>query len=260
MLALPATLLPPLGVIPVQGIVRIGRKLGRAGLLRRAAARLVSFAAGSAPGTGLGTLPVAELSKGPRLLPRGIFLPLSSRGSRQRPRAPPAAFVPVGSATSFVGTFLSATRPFVAASRSPERLGHSSPALFVPPARASDLVDLDLASSARVCPARSAVRHPRAVGAAEALRFAFLPGRPRLGAMVGFDFVGTTVGTRRLDRLPGRRFAEAFRFVLARRALSLVREGPNGPAGPEREISSGGLYRGMVRAWPSPPAPFRPSP
>lgn len=141
MLALLATLLPPLLVIPEHGIVQIGSDLGRAVPLRQAvaAALLGAVAAGSILGVGLGGLLLTELPEDPLLLSLGLFALWSSWSPRLRPHAsPPAALTLVGTATSFVtgspgATGLSWRR---SSRRSASTARARSP--LVPPARACD--------------------------------------------------------------------------------------------------------------------------
>lgn len=184
-------------------------------LLRQAvaAALLIPFATGSVLGVGLGALLVTELPEGPLLLLLGLFVLWSTWSPRLRPHdLPSPAFALVGTVTSFVTMFLGATGPFVAAFLSPERLGRKG---------------VVATHAACMC-----VQHALKVGAFTALGFALLPWLPLLGAMIGFGFLGTTVGTRLLDRLPERGFATAFRIVLTLLALGLVREGVDGLLGP----------------------------
>lgn len=208
MLALLATLLPPLVVVPVHGVVQIGSNLGRAVLLRAevAGALLLPFAAGSLSGVALGALVVTELPKPVLLLLLGLFVLWSAWSPRLRPHALPApGFALVGAATSFVTMFLGATGPFVAAFLSPGRLGRKG---------------VVATHAACMC-----VQHGLKVGAFTALGFAFLPWLPLALSMIGLGFLGTMVGTRLLDRLPERGFARAFRVVLTLLALKLVADG-----------------------------------
>jgi len=130
--------------------------------------------------------------------------------------------------------------PFVAAFLSPERL--------------------DRKGAVATRAACTGVRHAPEVGAFAALGFALLSRLPLPVAMVGFGFLGTTVGTRLPDRLLERGFAKAFRIVRALLAFGLVREGLNGPLGPRAHGLVGRSGRAAFRARPSAPAPSRPSP
>lgn len=214
MLALLATLLPPLIVIPVHGIVQVGSNCGRAILLRAevAGGLLAPFALGSLLGVGAGALLVAELPKPLLLLLLGLFVLWSCWAPRLRPQVLPAgAFYLVGAATSFVTMFLGATGPFVAAFLSPERLGRKG-----------------VVATHAAC---MTLQHGLKVAAFSALGFALIPWLPVLAAMMGLGFLGTIVGTRLLDRLPERGFARGFRLVLTLLALQLLWNGAAGLLG-----------------------------
>ncbi len=208
MLALLATVLPPVIVLPVHGVVQIGSNFGRAVLLRAEIARslLLPFATGSLVGVAAGALFVRELPRGVLVLLLGVFVLWSCWSPRLRPHDLPArAFGLVGAATSFVTMFLGATGPFVAAFLGPERLGRNG-----------------VVATHAAC---MTLQHALKVGAFTALGFAFLPWLPLLLAMIGLGFLGTMVGTRLLDRLPERSFARTFRLVLSGLALKLLWDG-----------------------------------
>jgi uncharacterized membrane protein YfcA len=214
MLALLATLLPPLVVLPVHGLVQIGSNLGRAVLMRRAVVGLlfVPFALGTVAGVALAAPLVVALPTGALLAAIALFVLWAAWGKGPRPAdLPPPAFAVVGAVTGFLSMFVGVTGPLLAAFLAPERLGRHG-----------------VVATHAAC---MTVQHGLKVAAFVTLGFAFLPWLPVTLAMIATGFAGTVVGKRLLDRMPERRFALAFRLVLTALALLLLRDAAGLAAG-----------------------------
>jgi len=207
-LAILASTLPPVVVIPVHGIVQIGSNLGRAAVMREhvQARIVVPFAIGSIVGVVLGALLVTDLPQALLKGVLGLFVLWSCWTPKLKPtRIPDRAFVLVGAGSTFATMFLGATGPFTAAFIAPDRLTRQEV----------------IATHA----AAMTLQHSLKVGAFTALGFAFLPWLPLLAAMIAAGFLGTLLGRRTLDRVPERAFKIAFKTILTGLALMLVWDG-----------------------------------
>ena len=205
LLAVMASFLPPLVVLPVHGIVQLGSNGGRAVVMRPHIDWQITgyFVLGSLVGVMLAAkvfvvLPVEVLRA---LL--GLFVLYAVWAPKLRPSSIPlAGFVPVGALTSFATMFVGGTGPLVSAFLSPERLGREK-----------------LVATHATC---MTTQHGLKGLAFGFLGFQFLPWLPVMAAMIASGFVGTLAGRRILQRLPERLFTRLFRAVLTVLGLRLL--------------------------------------
>lgn len=205
LLAVMASFLPPLVVLPVHGIVQLGSNGGRAIVMRPHIDWRITgyFVLGSLVGVMLAAkvfvvLPVEVLRA---LL--GLFVLYAVWAPKLRPSSIPlAGFVPVGALTSFATMFVGGTGPLVSAFLSPERLGREK-----------------LIATHAAC---MTTQHGLKGLAFGFLGFQFLPWLPVMAAMIASGFVGTLAGRRILQRLPERLFTRLFRAVLTVLGLRLL--------------------------------------
>ena len=205
MLAVLASLTPPIVALPVHGVVQIGSNLGRAGLLRHFIRwdLVKPFALGSVLGVSAGAavfvaLPVAALQT---LL--AAFILYSVWAPKLKPAAIAArGFTVVGAVATFCTMFVGATGPLLAAFLSPERLKRHG-----------------VVATHAAC---MSVQHALKGIAFGVLGFNYWPWLALLAAMIASGFLGTLTGRRVLNRLPERAFAWGFRLVLTLLALRLL--------------------------------------
>lgn len=115
MLAVLATLLPPLAIVPVHGVVQLGSNVGRAVLFFRFMQWPIfaAFLAGSVIGVSLGGMTAVQLHPGWLQVAVGVFILWTVL-------APPPAFLKrsgaiAGGFSSFLTMFIGGTGPFVSA-------------------------------------------------------------------------------------------------------------------------------------------------
>jgi uncharacterized protein len=211
MLSVMASVLPPLVVIPVHGVVQLGSNVGRAVLLRPDIhwRLLVLFGIGAMAGAAAGArlfvaLPVPVLQ-----LLLGLFILYAVWGPRLRPAdLPEGGFVAVGLGATFLTMFVGATGPFVAAFLSPARLGRNT-----------------VVATHAAC---MSLQHGLKAIAFGFIGFAFAPWIALLAAMITSGFLGTLAGRSILVRLPERLFARIFSAVLTVLALRLLWQAAGG--------------------------------
>jgi uncharacterized membrane protein YfcA len=204
MLAVMAMLMPPAELVPVHGVVQLGSNSGRAVMMRRHVvwAMILPFAIGSAIGALIGAhfvmaLPVALLQA---IL--SVFLFLQVWGPKLGKReVGHAGFGFVGLGASFCTMFLGATGPMVASFLKPDRLGKHG----VVSTHAAAMV----------------LQHGFKVLAFWSLGFAFWRWLPLVAAMITAGIIGTSIGTRLLDRVPERVFALGFKIIITALAAKL---------------------------------------
>lgn len=205
MIAVLASIVPPLAVVPLHGVIQLGSNFGRVIVQRRHVVKdiFVWFVAGSVIGALLGgrlafALPATAL-KG--IL--GLFILYSVWGPKPKlPGSQATQFAFGGLVSTFLTMFVGATGPFVAAILPRERLSKTQ------------MVGTHAANLT--------VQHLLKVATFGLLGFAFAPWMPLLAAMIATGFLGTLAGSRLLARLPERGFSIAFKTVLTLLAINLL--------------------------------------
>ena len=205
LLTVMVSVLPPVIVLPVHGVVQLGSNAGRALLLRQFAHRtiLVWFSAGALVGVvaAAHTFVVLPVSALQTII--ALFVLYAAWGPKLRSHSiPTRAYALVGAATTFITMFVGATGALVAAFFSPERLGRRQ-----------------LVATTAAC---MTVQHTLKVLAFGFIGFSFARWAPFMAAMIGVGFLGTMTGRRVLGRLPEKVFALVFRGVITVLALRLL--------------------------------------
>jgi uncharacterized membrane protein YfcA len=202
LLAVFATLLPPLALIPVHGVVQIGSNFGRVLLLVRHIhwPALGAFTVGSVIGAGLGGALVVNLDPAWVQVTVGGFIVWSVLAS------PPALLRNWGGLTgaisSFLTMFFGATGLFVASftkSHNLERHAH-------------------VATHATLM----TVQHGLKTVAFGLLGFGFGPWLAFVGLMIGAGVLGTVLGRQVLTRITDQRFRLALNAILLLLSARLI--------------------------------------
>ena len=205
LLAVMASFLPPLVVLPVHGIVQLGSNSGRAAVMRAHIHWRIAgyFFLGSIVGVVLAAKVFIALPVGVLQALLGLFVLYAVWAPKLRPSSIPlAGFVPVGALTSFATLFVGGTGPLVSAFFSPAHLGREK--LVAPHATCMT------------------IQHGLKGIAFGFLGFQFLPWLPVMVAMIASGFIGTLAGCRILQQLPERLFIKLFRLVLPVLGLRLL--------------------------------------
>jgi len=205
LLSVLASLLPPLAVIPVHGLVQLGSNSGRV-LIQRAHigwAIVAPFAAGAALGALAGGQAVFALPPDVLKGVLGAFILVMLWGPKPKFDAGRAwVFALAGAVSSFITMFVGATGPFVASVLSPARMTRHQ-----------------LVATHAAC---MTLQHGLKIAVFGLLGFAFGPWLALIAGMVAAGFAGTILGSRLLSRLPERGFRMAFNGVLSVLALNLI--------------------------------------
>ncbi|MEX0759478.1 MAG: sulfite exporter TauE/SafE family protein, partial [Tistlia sp.] len=197
LLAVMATLLPPLALIPVHGVVQWGSNAGRAAIQwRHVAWRLVlPFVVGSLVGALVGGQMVIALPGWLLKSVVALFVLYATWAPKLRlGDLKPLAFGVGGALATFLTMFVGATGPFVGALLAPKPLDR-----------------LQLVGTFAVC---MTLQHGLKILAFGLLGFAFGPWAGLIVAMTATGFLGTLAGTRLLRRLPERTFRTGFKWVM----------------------------------------------
>lgn len=202
LLAVMATLVPPLALIPTHGIIQLGSNLGRMLLTRGHVfwAAIPGFVLGSVVGAGLGSLLVVSLPPAIVQVAVGGFILWTLLGKpftaiRDWP-------VTVGAISSFLTMFFGATGLFVATYTKSQALGRHA----------------HVATHATLM----TVQHGVKTIAFGLLGFAFGAWAPFVAVMIVLGFAGTVCGKLLLNRMPDARFRRALDLVLLLLAVRLV--------------------------------------
>lgn len=205
LLAIMASVMPPAALIPVHGVIQLGSNVFRA-LLMRAHVHwppVLSFAAGSALGVGLGGAIAVELPPGAVLIGVGAFVIFSVLSK------PPAWLGRYGwlsgALSSFLTMFFGATGPFVAT--------------FV------KSLSLDRQRHVATHATLMTLQHGLKIVAFGILGFAFGPWLLFMAAMIGAGFLGTVSGRRVLLRMSDKGFKRVLDVVLVLISLRLIWQG-----------------------------------
>ncbi len=205
LLAVMATILPPVVVLPVHGVVQLGSNAGRAAIMHAHVDRatLGFFGLGALLGAAAGAGVFVALPAPVFLLTIGLFVIYSVWAPRLRPSdMPRGGFLGVGAATTFLSMFVGGTGPFVAAFLSPEHLGRER-----------------LVATHASC---MTLQHAFKVVGFGYIGFAFAEWVPLMTAMIATGFLGTLAGRQLLRRLPERWFKPVFKWVLTILAIRLL--------------------------------------
>ncbi|OWU67407.1 hypothetical protein ATO2_15135 [Roseovarius sp. 22II1-1F6A] len=202
MLAVMATLVPPLALIPTHGVIQWGSNFGRMVLTwRHIFWRAVpGFLVGSIIGAGLGSLLVVNIPPALVQIAVACFILWSLLGKpftaiRNWP-------VTVGAVSSFLTMFFGATGMFVATYTKSQALGRHA----------------HVATHATLMTAQHGIKSV----AFGIIGFAFGAWAPFIVAMIVLGFAGTVAGKLLLNRMPDARFRRALDLVLLLLSLRLL--------------------------------------
>jgi uncharacterized membrane protein YfcA len=212
LIAVMATVMPPLAVVPLHGVVQLGSNFGRAVVQRRHVAWhiFVWFAAGSLLGALIGGRLAFALPGTALKAILGLFILYAVWGPKPKiAGGGGVVFALVGAVSTFLTMFVGATGPFAAAVL-PRKQMHKAQVV------GSHAANMSL-------------QHLLKIGVFGMLGFAYGPWLPLLAAMVATGFLGTLVGSRLLDRLPERAFRIAFSAVLTVLAVKLLADAAGWP-------------------------------
>ena len=184
MLAVMATVLPPLAVIPIHAVVQLGSNAGRAVIMRRQViVRITAIVVvGSLIGAAIASqlviaLPIPTLS-----LILACFILWTVWGPKMGKRdSGDIGYFLVGVGATFATMFVGATGPLMATVLSPDKLGKEG-----------------TVSTHAAC---MTFQHGLKIVAFGLLGFAFLEWVPLVAAMIASGFIGTLMGRRILERL-----------------------------------------------------------
>ena len=205
MLAVLATVLPPLAVIPVHAVVQLGSNTGRAYVMRHSIIMRITaiVVVGSLIGAAIACQVVVALPIPTLSLILACFILWTVWGPKiGKADRGDAGYFLAGVGATFATMFVGATGPLMASVLSPDKLGKEG----------------TVATHA----ACMTFQHGLKIVAFGLLGFAFLEWIPLIAAMIGSGFAGTLAGRRILERLPARIFAIAFKGILTILALRLL--------------------------------------
>lgn len=205
LLAVMASVMPPLALIPVHGVVQWGSNAGRAVIQRRHVVwtLVLPFALGSLAGALIGGQTVVSLPGWLLKSLVALFVLYATWAPKLRlGDLRPLAFGLGGAVATFLTMFVGATGPFVGALLAPKPLDR-----------------LQLVGTFAVC---MTLQHGLKILAFGLLGFAFGPWLGLIAAMTATGFLGTLAGTRLLRRLPERSFRIGFKWVMTLLALQLL--------------------------------------
>lgn len=206
LLSVMASLLPPLAVIPVHGIVQLGSNGGRSIIQRAHINWQIAgvFALGALVGAIVGGQVVFALPPSMLKGVLGIFILYMLWGPKPRFRkAGTMIYTLTGAVSTFLTMFVGATGPFVAAVLSPAKLTRHQ-----------------MVATIAICMTQ---QHAFKILIFGLLGFAFSPWLILTAGMIATGFAGTLVGTRLLTQLPEKQFHIAFKTILTALALNLIR-------------------------------------
>ncbi|WP_172293094.1 sulfite exporter TauE/SafE family protein [Pseudoruegeria sp. HB172150] len=205
MLAVLASLLPPLAIIPVHGVVQLGSNAGRSVLfLRYMRWELFwPFAIGSVIGVAVGGMTVVQLDPGWLQIAVGAFILWTVFGKTPGifKRSGPVA----GAFSSFLTMFIGGTGPFVAAYVKAQ--------------------DLERHSHVATQAVLMTLQHGLKSLMFGFLGFAFSEWAGFIAALIVAGFVGTWLGKHMLARINEKRFKLALNAILTVLSLRLIWSG-----------------------------------
>ncbi len=205
LLGIMASVVPPLALIPVHGVVQLGSNVGRAAVQAAHVKRemLVWFALGAVVGAVVGGKIAFALPAQVLRLVVGGFILWTIWGVKPKVKTPgPGVMAAGGFASTVLTMFVGATGPFVAAILSPQ--------------------PLDKKQLIGTHATLMSLQHTLKVFVFGLLGFAYAPWIVLIAAMIAMGFLGTLTGSRLLDRLPEASFRTGFHIVLALIAAQLI--------------------------------------
>lgn len=205
LIAVMASVMPPIAVVPLHGVVQLGSNLGRAVVQRHHLAWdiVLWFSLGGLAGALLGGRAAFALPTVALKAILGLFVLYAVWGPKPKlPAGQGPLFFLGGIVTAFLTMFVGATGPFAAS--------------ILPRSR------LDKTGIVGTHAANMTVQHSLKIAVFGLLGFAFGPWLPLLAAMLVTGFLGTLAGSHLLHRLPEERFALGFKLVLTGLALNLL--------------------------------------
>ncbi len=205
MLAAMASIIPAIAVIPVHGAVQVGSNGGRALMMRQHLDwRIFAyFIVGSLIGAAVAGQVVVALPREVLRLVLGAFVLWIVWGPKLAKRdVGPAAFVPIGIATTFASMFVGATGLLIGAFLSPEKLGR-----------------MTTVSTHAIC---ATLQHGLKIVVFGLIGFAFAEWVPLVAGMIATGFLGTVTGRTVLEKLPEKIFGLFFKGLLTLLAARLL--------------------------------------
>jgi uncharacterized protein len=205
LLAVLASIAPPMVVLPVHGVVQIGSNISRASLMRVAIRWDIvrPFALGSLVGIAAGAMVFVAMPSTLLQFILAIFILYTVWAPKLKyADIPIRGFALVGAVATFFTMFIGATGPLLA--------------VFITPAK---LRRHAVVATHAMC---MSIQHALKALAFGFLGFNFGPWVLLLSAMLGAGFLGTLMGRRVLNKLPEPLFARSFQIVLTLLALRLL--------------------------------------
>ena len=205
MLVAIGSVLPPLTVIPVHGVVQFGANAGRAYVMRAHTDYRFFwfFLIGTLVGITVATQIVVSLPQVALQTVLACFILYAVWGPKPgKQKVSAAGFIGVGAVTSFATMFVGATGPLLAA--------------FLPPDQYGKMATVATHSACMM------VQHGLKVVAFTIVGFAFMEWMPLIAAMIATGFLGTTTGKKVLEWMPERAFVIGFKTVLTLLAARLL--------------------------------------
>lgn len=206
MIAAMASVIPPVALVPVHGVVQLGSNLGRAALFRSHTRWDIVgwFAVGAMVGVTLGVMVAVQLPRELLLATIGVFILASIWTPKVKVwPVPEKGFVLIGLISAFATMFVGTTGPLLAPFLSAERLG-------------------DRRTTLGTFAACMTLKHSLKVAAFAAIGFVYLPWLPLVGAMIVTGFLGTVAGRAIVVRVPEAAFRVGFKLLLTALAIRLL--------------------------------------
>jgi len=210
-LATMATVLPPVVLIPLHGVVQLGSNAGRAVIMSRHVLYGIvpAFLIGTILGAGIGGWTFQALPIWALKLALALFVLWATWAPKFRSSRPgPGKFFGVGAVGAFTTMFVGGTGPLIA-----------------------PFVNAACGERQQVVATHAflmTLQHGFKVVAFGLIGFAFGPYVPLLAGLLAFGFLGTLVGRRVLDTLPERVFRRGLQGVLTVLAGKLLYDAVRG--------------------------------
>ncbi|MCX2725153.1 sulfite exporter TauE/SafE family protein [Roseibium salinum] len=205
LIAVMATLMPAIALVPVHGVVQLGSNAGRALVQLRHVDWMIAlwFAIGAVFGAAIGGAIAVELPASILRAGIGLFVLWTVWGRMPRfGRAPRRAMTVAGFASTFLSMFFGAAGPIGGAVLATLNLPRHG---FVANQAVTALI-----------------MHVFKIIAFGALGFAFAPWAGLIVLMIASGFLGTLTGSRLLGKMDEATFKTGFRWVMTALALNLL--------------------------------------
>ncbi|MBT5267656.1 MAG: sulfite exporter TauE/SafE family protein [Rhodospirillaceae bacterium] len=200
-----ASLVPPLAIIPLHGLVQIGSNAGRAAVMRQHISYrpFALLTIGGVVGVVIASQIVVALPQSWLRLILGVFVVWAVWGPKPKSASiGDLGYAIAGAAASFATMFVGATGPLIAAFISPDRFSKNA----------------TVATHA----ATMTLQHTLKIIAFGVLGFAFMDWLPLVAAMIATGFLGTLTGRYMLERIPEIWFKRIFKTALTLLAARLI--------------------------------------